>query len=252
METGGACGARATGAAGAAWTVGAAGAGAGAAGAVAAARRASTTRWASSRVMRPPEPVPVTSVSLMPFSASSLRTIGDRTLGPTPSPLLAGGRCRRRCWSRSRGRSGWRRRRGWRSGSRCCFGRCGCGLGCGRRFGRRHRLVRGRGRAGAGAVADHRQLHPDLDRLALGNEDLTEHARRRRRHLGVDLVRRDLEERLVPLDRIADRLHPAGDRPFGHRLAELRHHHVSQRAVPFRSTRAWSHRMSRTARGAAE
>ena len=42
--------------------------------------------------MRPPEPVPVTSDSLIPFSASSLRTIGDSTCGPAPSPLLADGR----------------------------------------------------------------------------------------------------------------------------------------------------------------
>ena len=37
--------------------------------------------------MRPPDPVPVTSDSLMSFSARSLRTIGERTKGPTPSPL---------------------------------------------------------------------------------------------------------------------------------------------------------------------
>ena len=159
--------------------------------------------------------------------------------------------CGRR--SRRRSRRGRRRRRRRRSGSgllwcgssRCRCGRRRCGLGrcC-------DRCVVGR--CGPGTVADHRQLHADLDRLAFGDEDLAEHARGRRGHLGVDLVGRDLEERLVPLDRVADCFHPARDRSFGHRLAELRHHHVSQRAVPFRSTRAWSHRMSRTTRGAAE
>src|SRR3984957_9008150 len=92
MDTGGACGARAAGEAGAACTTGAAGGGGGAAvgaGGGPAVRRASTTRSASSRVMRPPDPVPVTSDWLMPFSASSLRTIGDSTLGPTPSPLFS-------------------------------------------------------------------------------------------------------------------------------------------------------------------
>ena len=47
------------------------------------------------------------------------------------------------------------------------------------------------------------------------------------------------------------RLHPAGDRALGHRLAELRHRHVSQRADPFRSAPASSRRRSRTATGAA-
>src|SRR3984957_4297924 len=92
-DTVGAGAARATGGAGAAWLTGGAdgaagGVGADGAGGGAAARRASTSRSASSRVMRPPEPVPVTSDSLMPFSARSLRTIGESTCGPTPSPLL--------------------------------------------------------------------------------------------------------------------------------------------------------------------
>src|SRR5580704_4521073 len=93
METGGACGVRAmgdAGDAGDAWTGGAAdGDGAAGAGGGVAVRRASTARWASSRVMRPPEPVPVTSDSLIPFSANSLRTMGDNR--PGPSPLLTTG-----------------------------------------------------------------------------------------------------------------------------------------------------------------
>ena len=92
--------------------------------------------------------------------------------------------------------------------------------------------------AGAGggrlAVADDRQAGADLDGLALGHDDLGQHAAGRRRDLGVDLVGRHLEERLVPLDLVADRLHPSGDRPLGDGLAELRHRHVRQGGAPFR------------------
>ncbi len=132
---------------------------------------------------------------------------------------------RRRCcgllrWWRWRWRWRWRwgRRRRWCSGRRL------------------RRRCRGRPAVSVrpGTVADHRQPHADLDRLALGHEDLGEDAGRRRGHLGVDLVRRYFEQRLVAFDCIADPLHPAGDRALGHGLAELRHHHVSQRAVPFR------------------
>ena len=42
-------------------------------------------------------------------------------------------------------------------------------------------------------------------------------------HLGVDLVGRDLDERLVDLDRVADLLEPLEDRAFGHRFAHLGH-----------------------------
>ena len=78
-----------------------------------------------------------------------------------------------------------------------------------------------------------------------------EHAGRRRGHLGVDLVRRHLEERLVARDLVADRLHPLGDGALGHGLAELWHHDVSQGAVPFRSGPTWSRRTSRRGTGAA-
>ena len=134
------------------------------------------------------------------------------------------GGCRRwcRCWCRRRR---WRR---WRRGGGAGAAVAGCGLG-------------GSAVPAAGvppeaddAVADHGEPDAHLDRLALGHEDLGEDAGRGRGHLGVDLVGRDLEERLVALDRVPDGLHPAGDRALGHRLAELRHHDVSQRAVPFR------------------
>ena len=48
-----------------------------------------------------------------------------------------------------------------------------------------------------------------------------------RRDLGVDLVGRDLEQRLVAVDRVADLLEPPDDGPFGDRLAHLRHHDVA-------------------------
>ena len=45
-------------------------------------------------------------------------------------------------------------------------------------------------------------------------------------HLGVDLVGRDLEQRLVGVDVVADLLQPAGDRAFRDRLPQLGHRHV--------------------------
>jgi hypothetical protein len=46
------------------------------------------------------------------------------------------------------------------------------------------------------------------------------------RNLGVHLVGRDLEDRLVPLDGVADLLEPPGHRPLGDGLAHLRHDDV--------------------------
>ena len=96
--------------------------------------------------------------------------------------------------------------------------------GAGRRS-RRPRRGRGGG-AAAGTVADDGQAHADRDRLALGHEDLAHDARRRRGHLGVDLVGRDLEERFVGLDGLADLLEPLRDGSLGDGLTELRHRHV--------------------------
>src|SRR5690606_10906112 len=71
------------------------------------------------------------------------------------------------------------------------------GLGGLGRLGRRRRLG-GRAPAVAGGRVPHPGEHgADLDRLALLDEDLGERAAHRRGHLGVDLVGRDLEERLV-------------------------------------------------------
>src|SRR6476660_9749596 len=52
---------------------------------------------------------------------------------------------------------------------------------------------------GCGASADVAELRADLDRLAFLDEDLDKRAGRGARHLGVDLVGGDLEQRLVGL-----------------------------------------------------
>ena len=57
----------------------------------------------------------------------------------------------------------------------------------------------------ASDAADH---CADIDGLTFRNEDLREHAVAWARHLGVDLVGRDLEQRLVAADRIADLAKP--------------------------------------------
>ena len=77
-------------------------------------------------------------------------------------------------------------------------------------------------------AADHRDDAVDRHRLPFLDLDLGQHARGRRRDLGVDLVGRDLEQRLVAIDRVADLLDPADDRAFGDRLAHLGHHDVGR------------------------
>ena len=79
---------------------------------------------------------------------------------------------------------------------------------------------------GTAAVAQDREPRTDLDGVALGHDDLGQHAGGRRRDLGVDLVGRHLEQRLVERDRVADLLEPRGDRALGDRLAQLRHRDV--------------------------
>src|SRR5580704_9329492 len=49
-----------------------------------------TTLRTSSLVIRPPTPVPVTSAALIPFSARSFRTTGERTRPSELSPVALG------------------------------------------------------------------------------------------------------------------------------------------------------------------
>jgi hypothetical protein len=60
---------------------------------------------------------------------------------------------------------------------------------------------------------------PDLDGVALGEVDLHDGAGRRSGDLGIDLVGRDLDDRLVDLDRVTFLLVPLEDGPLGDRLA---------------------------------
>src|SRR5699024_5831563 len=71
--------------------------------------------------------------------------------------------------------------------------------------------VVGAGALGPGAVADDDEIGADLGVLVLLDQDLLDGPRDGGRDLGVDLVGRDLEQRLVDLDGVADALEPAGD-----------------------------------------
>src|SRR5690606_3126656 len=64
--------------------------------------------------------------------------------------------------------------------------------------------------ATAAAVADDGEVGADLVGLVLLDQDLLEHAGDRGGDLGVDLVGRDLQQRLVDRDLLADRLQPTG------------------------------------------
>ncbi len=88
-------------------------------------------------------------------------------------------------------------------------------------------LVR-RGGPAAGTVAldgatDDGEVGADGDGLVLLDEDLAQRPGHGGGDLGVDLVGRDLEKRLVDLDGVADALEPPGDGALGDRLAEGRH-----------------------------
>ncbi len=83
----------------------------------------------------------------------------------------------------------------------------------------------------AGAVVPPRTANDgndgvDLRCLTRGNFDFGEDAGGGRGNLGVDLVGRDLKERLVALDGVADVLQPLRDGAFEDGLAHLRHEDV--------------------------
>ena len=73
------------------------------------------------------------------------------------------------------------------------------------------------------AVLDHGELGAHRDRLVLVDGDAAQDPGGGRGDLGVHLVGRHLEERLVHLDALAFLLQPARDGALGDALAELRH-----------------------------
>jgi hypothetical protein len=85
------------------------------------------------------------------------------------------------------------------------------------------RLFNG-GRAGIGLDPGHHGLH--CHRLALLHQDLGQDPGVGCRNLGIYLVSRDLEDRLVAFDRISHLLDPAGEGALRDRLAHLRHYDV--------------------------
>ena len=136
-------------------------------------------------------------------------------------------------------RGGSRRRRGPRRRVR---GGAGGGLGGGREPRAARRRWRGRRAVGSRSAArrgragrDARERHADVDRRADLHEDLDEPAGGRRRDLGVDLVGRDLGDRLVGVDLVAGLLVPLDDGALGDGHPHLGHRHVDER--PGLSTR---------------
>ena len=137
--------------------------------------------------MRPAGPVPCTFARSIPCAAATRRATGV-TLAPSGAA-----------------------RSGVGAGSRR-----GGGLGRGRR---------GAAVAG-GAGGEPADDLADRHGVARLGEDLGQGPGRGRRHLGVDLVGRDLDDRLVGLDAVADRLAPLEHGALGHGLAHLRHDDV--------------------------
>ena len=72
----------------------------------------------------------------------------------------------------------------------------------------------------------HGDTRANVDRHALGDQQLHHDASGGRWHFGIDLVRRDLDERLVGLNGVAYLLEPAANRAFGHTRPHLGHYHV--------------------------
>ena len=99
-----------------------------------------------------------------------------------------------------------------------CLGRLGL-------FGLLLLVLLGLGASGASRT-DHGELAADIDGVVLIGEDLQQRAGHGGRDLGVDLVRRHLEEWLVHLDGVSDGLEPRRHRALCHGLAELGHEHI--------------------------
>ena len=176
-------------------------------------------------VTRPAMPVPWICEMSTLCSLAILRTSGDERCVRVAA-LVDRRRRRGLRWRRARGgvdagrRRRPRQRRGRRGGLR--RRRLGCSAAA-----RERRAGAAAALAGARAAgADHRDDAVDRNRLAFLDADLGDDAGGGRRNFGIHLVGRDLEQRLVAIDRVADLLDPADDRAFGDRLAHLRHHDV--------------------------
>src|SRR6185312_8656483 len=74
----------------------------------------------------------------------------------------------------------------------------------------------------ARTIADRHQCGAHLDGLVLGDQNRLDDSSDGRGDLGVDFVRRNLEQGLVNLDAVPDLLQPAGDRALCDTLAECR------------------------------
>jgi hypothetical protein len=75
----------------------------------------------------------------------------------------------------------------------------------------------------AGLAADDGQIGAHGDGLVLADQDLGHGAGDRGGDLRVDLVGRDLEQRLVDIDLVTLGFEPTADRALGHRLTQSRH-----------------------------
>ena len=125
-------------------------------------------------------------------------------------------------------RPGLGRRRRGRLHGRLAGGRRGLARG------RRAVLLGGVRLPGLGVGRQSCEDGADVDRRADLDHDLGHAARRGRRDLGVDLVGRDVDDRLLVLDPVAHLLAPLDDRALGDRDAHLRHDDVDQCRVSTR------------------
>ena len=146
--------------------------------------------------------LPARPVSMNAWMSFFVTRPPGRCRAPAPGRCRARRRSARRPARRTSGRCRRLAARRAARARRALPARSAAAASGGRRLRAPAQAERGRrGRGCAGLAADPREHRADLDRLALLDEDLADDARGRARHLGVDLVGRDLEQRLVGLDR---------------------------------------------------
>ena len=205
-------------------------------GAAAAPPRCSSTSFL---VTRPPRPLPAICVMSRPCSATMRATTGDmneRRSRLSPFASASGSRGARRRGADDRHRLEVRRvGRGGGATS-------GASAAQGRRRApaprppgpRRQRAARRRGAARRAPppppVSITAMRVPTSTVSPSADEQLVHGARGGRRDLGVDLVGRDLDDRLVRLHGLADLLAPGDDRALGHADSHLRHDDIDERS----------------------